>query len=277
MTTKETYMQGRSSTGAWPLAAVRLAFLALACAFLLAAAPTPAADTPAKGTPDTSIKITPFPPSVQVDTSTPDEDETDRRHRRHRAAISIDSDKDFESFKEAMETAPWIVGLIFLVVGSIFLTPVILLIGIVWYKLRKTRLQNEALLKLAERGVMPSAQAVDAVTSGVMPTTHALDNPAPAAAQAPAAGTAEIAAGAMAYQQAVATRRRAVWSDLRKGVLLCAVGLSFVMYSLIASSSPNWIGFALLFVGIAYVILWRLEDRHISQRAPDKAPDRQEP
>jgi hypothetical protein len=274
MTTKETYMQGRPSVGAGPLAAVRLAFLAIACGLLLAAAPAPAADTPAKGVPDTTIKITPFPPSVQVDTSTADEDDTDRRHKRHRAAISIDSDRDFESFKQAMDTAPWIVGLIFLVVGSIFLTPVILLIGIVWYKLRKTRLQNEALLKLAEAGVMPSAQAVDAVTSGVMPTTHTLETPAPAVAQASggAAGTAEIATS-MAYQQAVATRRRAVWSDLRKGVLLCAVGLSFVMYSMIASSSPNWIGFALLFVGIAYVILWRLEDRHITQRAPDKAPD----
>ncbi len=253
-------MQGRLSVGAGPLAAVRLAFLAIACALLLAAAPAPAADTPAKGIPDTTIKITPFPPSVQVDTSPADEDDTDRRHKRHRAAISIDSDRDFESFKQAMDTAPWIVGLIFLVVGSIFLTPVILLIGIVWYKLRKTRLQNEALLKLAEAGVMPSAQAVDAVTSGVMPTTHALETSGPAVAQASggagvAAGTAEIATS-MAYQRAVATRRRAVWSDLRKGVLLCAVGLSFVMYSMIASSAPNWIGFVLLFVGIAYVILW---------------------
>ena len=41
-------------------------------------------------------------------------------------------------------------------------TPIILLIGIIWYKLRKTRMQNETMLKLAERGVVPPAEAVDA-------------------------------------------------------------------------------------------------------------------
>jgi hypothetical protein len=271
-------MQGRPLMGAWPQTAVRLAFLALASTLLLAATPAPAADTPAKGAPDTTIKITPFPPSVQLDTSPADEDDSDRRHRRHRAAISIDSDKDFESFKQAMDTAPWIVGLIFLVVGSIFLTPVILLVGIVWYKLRKTRLQNEALLKLAERGVMPPAQAVDAITSGVVPSAKDVGSTAAEGAVAPgSAGTATAAVGstmaATAYQQAVATRKRAVWSDLRKGVLLCAVGLSFVMYSMIASGSANWIGLVFLFVGVAYVILWWLEDRHIAQRAPDKLAD----
>jgi hypothetical protein len=260
-------MQGSSTVDAWPLAAVRLAFLALASAVLLAATPAPAAVTP-KGGSDTTVKITPFPPSVQVDTGTADEDDSsDRRHRRHRAVVGIDSDEDFESFKQAMETAPWIVGLIFLVVGSIFLTPVILLIGIVWYKLRKTRLQNEALLRLAERGVMPPAQAVTAVTSGVMPAATAME---PTAAPP---GAAPTAAAATPYQQAIATRKRAVWSDLRKGVLLCAFGLSFVMYSMIASGSPNWLGLALLFVGAAYVILWWLEDRHIGPRSPDKAAD----
>ena len=68
-----------------------------------------------------------------------------------------------------MDVAPWIVGVVFLVLGSIFLTPIILLVGIIWYKLRKTRLQNDAVLKLAERGVMPSAQAVDAVMAGTPP------------------------------------------------------------------------------------------------------------
>ena len=95
--------------------------------------------------------------------------------------------------------------------GSIFLTPIILLVGIIWYKLRKTRLQNEAVLKLAERGVMPSAQAVDAVMAGTPPAQAA---PAAAAAAVPVA---------------VASRRRAVWSDLRKGVLLAAVGVALVL------------------------------------------------
>ena len=271
-------MQGRPLVGAWPPGAVRLAFLALASALLLlAATPAPAA-APPKGSADTTVKITPFPPSVQVDTAAADDQDTDsanRRQKRRHARISIDSDKDFESFKEAMETAPWIVGLVFLVVGSIFLTPVILLIGIVWYKLRKTRLQNDALLKLAERGVVSPAQAVDAVGSGIMPAAQAVETQAAGAATASgvAGGVAGAATAASAYQQAIATRKRAVWSDLRKGVLLSAIGLSIAMYSMIENGSANWLGLALLFVGVAYVILWWLEDRHITQRSPDKATD----
>src|SRR5258708_1956738 len=210
MTPKEIYMHGRTRAPAWRYDAARLLFLLLVTAALLAAAPAPAAqlDAEARGL-DTTLTVTAYPPSLIVaaaedpDSST---DSDDRRNRRGRAVIRIDSDRDFESFKHAMETAPWIVGLIFLVVGSIFLTPVILLIGIVWYKLRKTRLQNEALLRLAETGVVAPAQAVDAVRSGVMPEAGA------------------PAASAPGYQQAMATRRRAVWSDLRKGVLLGAVG-----------------------------------------------------
>jgi hypothetical protein len=147
-----------------------------------------------------------------------------------------------------MDVAPWIVGVVFLVLGSIFLTPIILLVGIIWYKLRKTRLQNDAVLKLAERGVMPSAQAVDAVMAGTPP----------AQAVPPA-----IAA---AVPQAVATRRRAVWSDLRKGVLLVAVGLALVLYSITDAGEANWLGLVLLFVGAGYVALWWLEDRHLERR-----------
>ncbi|MEP6942412.1 MAG: hypothetical protein ABI981_05725, partial [Betaproteobacteria bacterium] len=135
---------------------------------------------------------------------------------------------------------------------------IILLIGIVWYKLRKTRMQNEALLRLAEAGVVAPAVAVDAVSSGVMPEATAA-----AAAQAPEAA---------AYQHAIASRRRVVWSDLRKGVLFSAVGLSFVMYWAIHSGSASWLGMVLLFVGVAYIGLWRLEDRKISGVA-DKAVD----
>ena len=165
-------MHGRTAARTWPSAAARLGFIVCATALMLSAQPAPAADaSPATGN-EARIKVTPFPPSVQIDTNPANEDEADsgsKHGKRRQAVIRIDSDRDFESFKDAVNTAPWIVGLVFLVVGSIFLTPVILLVGIVWYKLRKTRLQNEALLKMAEKGVMPPAQAVDAVSSGVMP------------------------------------------------------------------------------------------------------------
>jgi len=262
MTIKEIYMHGRTTALAWRYNAARLLFLLLATAALFST-PAPAAQAVADthGL-DATLTVTAFPPSVVVaaaDDPDTTADRDERRSRRGRAVIRIDSDRDFESFKHAMETAPWIVGLIFLVVGSIFLTPVILLIGIVWYKLRKTRLQNEALLRLAEAGVVAPAQAVDAVRTGVMPEAGGS-----AAAKVP---------DAPAYQQAVATRRRAVWSDLRKGVLLGAVGLSFVMYSAVENNTANWVGFVLLFVGIAYIVLWWLEERHLTQRGSDKPSD----
>jgi hypothetical protein len=78
-----------------------------------------------------------------------------------------------------------------------------------------------------------------------------------------------------ALPQAVASRRRAVWSDLRKGVLLVAVGLALVLYSIIAEGDANWLGLVLLFVGTGYVVLWWLEDRHLERRVTgDGAGDR---
>lgn len=245
--------------------AVPSAFTALlVAAFCLVAGPGMAADPPAKAAASAAQKsptalpaTTPVPPppppaAAPSDAAADEPDEPppffDRRHPR----IQID---DFDSFKQAMDVAPWIVGVVFLVLGSIFLTPIILLVGIIWYKLRKTRLQNDAVLKLAERGVMPSAQAVDAVMAGTPP-----------AQAAPAAVSAAV------VPQAVASRRRAVWSDLRKGVLLLAVGLALVLYSMTNNGEPNWLGLVLLFVGAGYVALWWLEDRHLERRVTGGTP-----
>jgi hypothetical protein len=231
-----------------------IAFGALLAAVLcVAAGPGVAADAPVKGGAAAVQKSPPAPsagpaampadpsPATADDTATADEPFP---FGRHRGRVQID---DFDSFKQAMDVAPWIVGVVFLVLGSIFLTPIILLVGIIWYKLRKTRLQNDAVLKLAERGVMPPAQAVDAVMAGTPPAQ------------------AVPAAVAAAVPQAVASRRRAVWSDLRKGVLLVAIGLALVLYS-ITEGEANWLGLVLLFVGAGYVALWWLEDRHLERR-----------
>ena len=242
-----------------------IAFGALLAAMLcLAAGPGAAADAPAKGgaaavqkspaappppapPPAPAAGATDSPPPPADDAAAADERDDSFPFGRHRGRIQID---DFDSFKQAMDVAPWIVGVVFLVLGSIFLTPIILLVGIIWYKLRKTRLQNEAVLKLAERGVMPSAQAVDAVMAGTPP-----------AQAAPA-----LAATAAAVPVAVASRRRAVWSDLRKGVLLAAVGVALVLYSMTEAGEANWLGLVLLFVGAGYIALWWLEDRHLERR-----------
>ena len=273
-------MHPPTRVAASPLLAIHAALIAAAAALWLLATPAPAADAPSKSppasavdtpsksdtasksVPDKTITITALPPSVQVDVgSSEDSDSTfedkGKGGKRIRGHVRIDGDRDFESFTHVMETAPWIVGLVFLVVGSIFLTPVILLVGIVWYKLRKTRMQNEAWLKLAEKGVVPPTQAAEAVTSGLPPPD------APPAQAANAAPTGSI------IQQAVATRRRAVWSDLRKGVVMITIGLAFSAYSLFNDQEANWVGLVLLFLGIGYLFLWWLEDRHLARRDAD--------
>jgi hypothetical protein len=224
-------------------------------------------DAPAKADPP-SVTITPpgaKAPTITIsgaidssDAKTDSTQSTDKRFPRRRGHIQIGGDDDFNSFNEALHTAPWVVGLAFLVAGTVFLTPIILLFGIIWYKLRKTRLQNDAVLRLAEKGVMPPAQAVDAVMSGVSPESMAAS-----------AIPIRSSAAAPVYEQAVISRRRAVWSDLRKGVILTAIGLAFLFYSMINSGEANWVGLVLLFLGVGYILLWWFEDRHLQRRETD--------
>jgi hypothetical protein len=238
--------------------------VALSCLALSARA----AETPAKADKDTTVTIRAFPPTIHVDATTQtSKDEsagTDSSSeadsgtkKRGRARITIDGDDDFDvpggSWNFAHKN-PWIIALVFLIVGSIFLTPVILLVGIIWYKLRKTRLQNEAMLRLAERGVVPPAQAADALATGASPASVA----------------------PQVYEQAVALRRRVVWSDLRKGVILSMIGAAFCFYWIVAGGEASWVGLILLFIGIGYISLWWLEGRHLDQagaaRASNGAP-----
>ena len=58
-------------------------------------------------------------------------------------------------------------------------------------------------------------------------------------------------------------------TDLRKGVILTAIGLAFVFYSMINSSEANWVGLVLLFLGVGYILLWWFEDRHLQRREAD--------
>jgi len=222
-------LRGRIAT----FAGVALVGLALA----LAAHPARAA-TAGTADADTTVTIKAFPPLVQVDTTKDDGGEATSSRKSSR--LRFDNDDDFDALVERM---PWVIGLIFLVVGSIFLTPIVLLIGIIWYKLRKAKLQNEAMLALAEKGVVPPAQAADALAAGASPASVA----------------------PQVYQQAAALRKRLVWSDLRKGVILSTVGLAFSFYWLVSAGEPSWLGLVLLFVGVGYVALWWVEGRHLDQ------------
>jgi hypothetical protein len=237
------------------------AALALGCS--LATVATAAADdktkvvveAPSKAAADPAATVAPPPATAETDTTEAKPDSTERKRGRRGSPRVRIGDDDFESFNEALHTAPWVVGLAFLVAGSILLTPVFLLIGIIWYKLRKTRLQNEAVLQLAERGAMAPAQAADAVMTGITPEAAVASTAAPLAASS----------AAPVYQQAVVSRRRAVWSDLRKGVILSAIGLAFIFYWMVEHSSASWVGLVLMFLGIGYIVLWWFEDRHLKR------------
>lgn len=216
---------------------VLMAALALACATPLAQAADPAPKS------DPVVRITAFPPAFLIHAAAEKEGDADTESSRKSAGIRFDTDEDFEAISERM---PWVIGLIFLVVGSIFLTPIVLLVGIIWYKLRKARLQNEAMLALAEKGVVPPAQAAEALATGASPA----------------------AAAPQVYQQSVSLRKRVVWSDLRKGVILSTVGLALSFYELTSGGGPSWIGLVLLFLGAGYVALWWLEGRHLDTGKP---------
>ena len=157
-------------------------------------------------------------------------------------------DREYDSFEQFVQDAPWLAGLVFLTVLMVFLIPLLIIVLLIWYKLRKNRLANETMLKLAERGIVPPASAMDAVASGN--------------AVAAAAAAAEAPPPSMpAYERARFLHRRTVWSDLRKGVILTAIGLGLVFFSMLDDGTPNSVGLVFLFVGLGYCLLWFFEDR----------------
>lgn len=169
--------------------------------------------------------------------------------RQYVTVQGFGSDREYDSFESFVQDAPWLAGLVFLVVLLVFLVPLLIIVLLIWYKVRKNRMLNETMLKLAEKGVVPPAEAMAAldanrgVPSG--PTTTPL------------------------YEQAKQIRYRAVASDLRKGVILVAVGLGLSAYSMINDGDPNSIGLICLFLGIGYCVLWYFES---PKQAPSASP-----
>src|SRR6185295_10589210 len=148
-------------------------------------------------------------------------------------------DKEFDSFEDFVHTEPELAGMVVAVVALVFLAPVLAIALILWYRMRKARMLNETMLKLAEKGVVPSTDALDALTGGK-----------------------QAAAIAPYYEQAKQIQRKAAWSDLRKGVLMVGFGVALSVYSLLSDREPNGLGLVLLFVGIGFVVLWWFEQRH---------------
>jgi hypothetical protein len=52
------------------------------------------------------------------------------------------------------------------IVTVVFLSPVLAIGLILWYRMRKARMLNETMLKLAEKGVVTSGDALEALAGG---------------------------------------------------------------------------------------------------------------
>jgi hypothetical protein len=156
----------------------------------------------------------------------------------------VPGDREFDSFDELLHNEPTLAVMIIAIVAVVFLSPVLAIALILGYRMRKARMQNETMLRLAEKGFVPPGEAIEAVATGVAPAQFRADG----AAATPAERVREI-------------RKRAAWSDLRKGVVMGAVGLALTLYSMLDDGTPNGLGLVLLFVGIGYAVLWWFEER----------------
>ena len=156
-------------------------------------------------------------------------------------------DMEFESFEEFVEKAPWLAALVFMVTALVFLIPLLIVVLVIGYKMRSNRLRNETMLKLAERGVVPPAEAIAALAPGFA-----------------AASLSAMPSTAPLYEQAKQVRRKVAWSDLRKGVIMLGVGLGLSFWSMLDDGTANSVGLVLLFVGIGYLVLWYFEERHVA-------------
>lgn len=177
--------------------------------------------------------------------------EAARDQRKRGITIGLDVDRQYDSFDQFLDKDPGLAVMVLGVVFIVFLTPILIIALIVWYKIRRNRMQNEAMLRLAEKGVVAPGDAVQALATGRV-------DAAMAALPVP--------------EQASALTKRTAWSDLRKGVLLAAVGFAFVFHGMVEEGSASWFGLVLLFVGVGYIVLWYFEDRQAAAFSAGRAP-----
>jgi hypothetical protein len=170
------------------------------------------------------------------------------KHGKKRVRVGVFGDEhEYDSFGEFAHTEPGLAFMVVAIVAVVFLSPVLAIALILWYRMRKAKMLNETMLRLAEKGVVPPADALGALAGG---------NPAAALSAGPA--TAPL------YEQAKQIRRRAAWSDLRKGVILAGFGLGLTFFSIFDDGTPNSVGLVLLFVGVGYLVLWWFEERQLA-------------
>jgi len=171
---------------------------------------------------------------------------------KHRKGVTVGvfgDDREYDSFNDFVHNEPELAGMVLGVVAIVFLSPVLVIALILWYRMRKNRMLNETMLRLAEKGVVPPAEAIGALAGNTPGAMSGSPSVAPL------------------YEQAKQIRRRAAWSDLRKGVILGGIGLGLTSFSMLDDGTPNSVGLVLLFVGIGYIVLWWFEDRQVARAA----------
>ena len=223
-----------------------------------AAAPPPAKRGVDAGSRGISIKIEKkdTPDSSDDDEEIVEKDDakgtiTIRKNGKTFRVTGLPPDREFESVNQFVHAQPALASVVLGIVAVVFFAPVLAIAIVIWYRVRRTRMLNETMLKLAERGVIAPSEALEAIAAGRMP---------------PRAADGSLAGGNLAALQsrASAARHSVAWSDMRKGVIMGAVGLAITLYSLFEDRSPNVLGLVLLFVGIGYAVLWWFEERQIS-------------
>jgi len=194
--------------------------------------------SPQAGAPDTGAKAK--TPTVDAEISIGEGGISIRKNRGRDDHEDVFDHSEFDSFEEFVEKAPWLAALVFMVTGLVFLIPLLIIVLIIWYKMRSNRMRNETMLKLAERGVVatPETMIAGAVSPGQPPIPPL-------------------------YEQVRQGSKRAAWSDLRKGVVMLGIGVGLTFFSMLDDGTPNSVGLILLFVGIGFVVLWYFEDRRL--------------
>ena len=114
---------------------------------------------------------------------------------QHRKIIRQRHAAEFDSVGDFVHNEPELAGMVVAIVTVVFLAPVLAIALILWYRMRKARMLNETMLKLAEKGIVTSSDALEALAGGK---------------QAAAVVTA-AAAVAPLQEQAKQLRRRAAW------------------------------------------------------------------
>ncbi|MDQ6620230.1 MAG: hypothetical protein M3Z31_11125 [Pseudomonadota bacterium] len=166
--------------------------------------------------------------------------------------LGLGADREYKSVDDFIRAEPDLAGMVVAVVAIMFLSPVLLVALVIGYRFRKARLLNETMLKLAERGVVPTPEAMQALSAGQLPPT--LTEP----------GMRASPNMPSLIDQARQVRMKAVSADLRKGALLGALGLAFTVHEWIEEGAPGAVGLILLFIGIAYGALWYYETRQFA-------------